>query len=60
MRKHQCSFVPTDENHRRLKLASELGLNVTMIINDLLTRHLKDAIEDKLKTAHRLLAANGK
>lgn len=43
-------FRPWPKNRERLEFAEKFGLNCSEIINQVLEKHLKDALETALKT----------
>jgi hypothetical protein len=50
------SFRPTPENQERLELADRLGINVSELINESLTRAAKQIIETKAKKLREALS----
>jgi hypothetical protein len=57
MKYTQRNFRPTPENQRRLELAQNLGLNVSEIINEVLTMKFDDVLKQKSKRIQQALSA---
>ena len=51
------NFRPWPEVQKRLEFANEVGLNVSEIINEVLLKHSKPIIEEKIKKIQNRLAA---
>jgi len=50
------AFRPWPKNQERLELADRLGLNVSELINELLEKHGKPVIEQKVKKLREALS----
>lgn len=53
----QRNFRAWPENQERLEFADKIGLNVSEVINEVLSKHLKPAIDTKAKKLREQLAA---
>ena len=53
----QRTFRAWQENQERLEFADKLGLNVSEVINEVLSKYLKPTLEQKTKKMRESLAA---
>ena len=58
MKKQQCNFLVTPENKKRLDVAVESGLNMSEVLNDLITDYFKPYVENKAKKISQLANAS--
>jgi len=51
------SFRPSAKNRARLAFADKIGLNVSELVNEVLEKHLKEAIEDRARKIREAVSA---